>query len=131
MLKSVLDAKNWRIGVKIFAGFGSIIVLLAVLAAFAVHELSSAGVNVAWLSSASVAVQRILEVDRNMEVMRQRALRFKQLHDKTSVDEFNQSYKESIDILTEAEKFALLALVAQAVEDVYAISPVSRAAGQA
>jgi methyl-accepting chemotaxis protein len=53
-----------------------------------------------------VAVQRILEVDRNMEVMRQRALRFKQLHDKSSVDEFNQSYKESIDILTEAEKFA-------------------------
>jgi hypothetical protein len=31
MLKSLVDASNWRIGTKIFAGFGSIIVLLALV----------------------------------------------------------------------------------------------------
>jgi len=104
MLKSLFDARNWRIGGKIFAGFGSIIVLLALLAAFAIHELSSTGASVARLNTASEAVQRILEIDRNMEVMRQRALRFKQLHDKASVDEFNDAFKESTDLLIEAKK---------------------------
>jgi hypothetical protein len=99
MLKSLFDARNWRIGGKIFAGFGSVIVLLALLAAFAVHELSSTGASVARLNTASEAVQRILEIGRNMEVMRQRALRFKQLHDKASVDEFNDAFKESTDLL--------------------------------
>ena len=104
MLKSLFDVRNWRIGAKIFAGFGSIIVLLGLLAAFAFHELSSTGASVARLNTASEAVQRILEIDRNMEVMRQRALRFKQLHDKASVDEFNEAFKESTDLLTEAKK---------------------------
>jgi methyl-accepting chemotaxis protein len=106
MLKSLFAVRNWRIGVKIFAGFGSIIVLLALLSAFAVHELSSTGASVARLNTSSEAVQRILEIDRNMEVMRQQALRFKQLHDKASVDEFNDSYNESISLLAEAKKYA-------------------------
>ena len=80
--------------------------LLALLAAFAVHELSSTGASVARLNTSSEAVQRILEIDRNMEVMRQRALRFKQLHDKASIDEFNDAFKESTDLLTEAKKYA-------------------------
>ncbi|HUC48736.1 MAG TPA: methyl-accepting chemotaxis protein [Xanthobacteraceae bacterium] len=106
MLKSLFEVRNWRIGVKIFAGFGSIIILLALLSVLAVHELSATGASVARLNTASEAVQRILEIDRNMEVMRQQALRFKQLHAKASVDEFNESYKESIDLLTEAKKYA-------------------------
>jgi methyl-accepting chemotaxis protein len=106
MLKSLIDARDWRIGTKIFAGFGSIIVLLALLSAFAIHELSSTGASVARLNTASEAVQRILEIDRNMEVMRQRALRFKQLHDKASIDEFNDAFKESTDLLTAAKKFS-------------------------
>jgi methyl-accepting chemotaxis protein len=106
MLKSIIDARNWRIGGKIFAGFGSIIVLLALLAAFAIHELSSTGASVARLNTASEAVQRILEIDRNMEVMRQRALRFKQLHDKASIDEFNEAFKESTDLLADAKKYS-------------------------
>ncbi len=93
MLKSLIDAKNWRIGVKIFAGFGSIIVLLALVSGFGAYELSSTGASVTRLNMASEASQRILELDRNMEVMRQRALRFKSLHDKTSVEEFNKFYK--------------------------------------
>jgi methyl-accepting chemotaxis protein len=106
MLKSLVDAKNWRIGAKIFAGFGSVIVLLVLVSGFGVHELSSTGASVARLNTASEAAQRILELDRNTEVMRQRALRFKQLHDKTSIDEFNDSYKESIELLTFAKKSA-------------------------
>jgi methyl-accepting chemotaxis protein len=106
MLKSVLAVSNWRIGVKIFTGFGSVVVLLALMSAFAVYELSSAGAGVTHLNAASEAVQRVLEIDRNMEVMRQRALRFKQLHDKASVDEFGDSYKESITLLVEAKKTA-------------------------
>ena len=89
MLKSLVDAKNWRIGAKIFAGFGSVIVLLVLVSGFGVHELSSTGASVARLNTASEAAQRILELDRNTEVMRQRALRFKQLHDKTSIEEFD------------------------------------------
>ncbi len=99
MLKSLVDASNWRIGAKIFAGFGSIIVLLALVSGFGVYELSSTGASVTRLNTASEASQRILELDRNMEVMRQRALRFKTLHDKTSVDEFNESYKQSAELL--------------------------------
>ncbi len=106
MLKSLIDAKNWRIGTKIFAGFGSVIILLVLLSGFGVYELSSTGASVARLNTASEAARRILELDRNTEVMRQRALRFKQLHDKASVDEFNDSYKESVGLLTEAKKFA-------------------------
>ena len=34
MLKSLIDAKNWRIGTKIFAGFGSVIILLVLLSGF-------------------------------------------------------------------------------------------------
>ena len=94
MLKSLVDAKNWRIGAKIFVGFGSVIVLLVLVSGFGVHELSSTGASVARLNTASEAAQRILELDRNTEVMRQRALRFKQLHDKTSIEEFNDSFKE-------------------------------------
>jgi methyl-accepting chemotaxis protein len=106
MLKSLIDAKNWRIGVKIFAGFGSIIVLLALVSGFGAYELSSTGASVTRLNTASEASQRILELDRNMEVMRQRALRFKSLHDKTSVDEFNESYKQSAELLDLAMKGA-------------------------
>ena len=106
MLKSLLDAKNWRIGAKIFAGFGSVIVLLVLVSGFGVYELSSTGASVTRLNTASEAAQRILELDRNTEVMRQRALRFKQLHDKTSIDEFNDSYKESIELLALAKKSA-------------------------
>ena len=106
MLKSLVDAKNWRIGAKIFVGFGSVIVLLVLVSGFGVHELSSTGASVARLNTASEAAQRILELDRNTEVMRQRALRFKQLHDKTSIEEFNDSFKESIDLLTLAKKSA-------------------------
>jgi hypothetical protein len=106
MLKSLIDAKNWRIGVKIFAGFGSIILLLALVSGFGAYELSSTGASVTRLNMASEASQRILELDRNMEVMRQRALRFKSLHDKTSVDEFNESYKESAGLLDLAMKGA-------------------------
>jgi methyl-accepting chemotaxis protein len=102
MLKSLIDVSNWRIGVKIFAGFGSIIVLLALVSGFGVYELSSTGASVTQLNKASEASQRILELARNMEVMRQRALRFKALHDKASIDEFNQSYKESAELLTMA-----------------------------
>jgi methyl-accepting chemotaxis protein len=106
MRKSLFDAGNWRIGVKVFAGFGSIIVLLAVVSGFAVYELSSTGASVTRLNMASEASQRILELDRNMEVMRQRALRFKTLHDKTSVEEFNDAYKESAALLAQSEKNA-------------------------
>ena len=45
MLRSLVDARNWRIGAKIFAGFGSIIVLLALVSGFAVYELSSTGAH--------------------------------------------------------------------------------------
>ncbi len=106
MLKSLVDARNWRIGTKIFAGFGSIIVLLALVSGFGVYELSSTGASVTRLSTASEASQRILELDRNMEVMRQRALRFKALHDKASIDEFNELYKESAELLVQSVKGA-------------------------
>jgi methyl-accepting chemotaxis protein len=106
MPKSLFDAGNWRIGVKVFAGFGSVIVLLAAVSGFAVYELSSTGASVTRLNMASEASRRILELDRNMEVMRQRALRFKTLHDKTSVDEFNEAYRESAALLAQSEKNA-------------------------
>ncbi len=104
MLKSLVDASNWRIGAKIFAGFGSIIVLLALVSGFGVYELSSTGASVTRLNTASEASQRILELDQNMEVMRQRALRFKALHDKASVDEFNEAYKQSAELLAPASR---------------------------
>ena len=107
MLKSLFDVSNWRIGAKVFAGFGSIIVLLVLVAAFGVHELSSTGASVAQLNSSSEAAQRILELSRNMEVMRQAALRFKALHDKASIDDFNESYKDSAAMLEASAKGAL------------------------
>ena len=110
MLKSLFAVRNWRIGVKIFAGFGSIIVLLALMSAFAVHELSSTGASVTRLNTSSEAVQRILEIDRNMEVMRQRALRFKQLHDKGFRIFRPAHYPTTKPELDAADKYGMLVL---------------------
>jgi methyl-accepting chemotaxis protein len=106
MLKSLVYARNWRIGAKIFAGFGSIIVLLALVSGFGVYELSSTGASVTRLNTASEGARRILDLDQNMEVMRQRALRFKSLHDKASVDEFNEAYKQAAELLAYSIKGA-------------------------
>ena len=58
MLKSLFDVASWRIGAKIFAGFGSVIVLLALVSAFGIHELSSTGASVTQLNSASEIITR-------------------------------------------------------------------------
>jgi methyl-accepting chemotaxis protein len=102
-----LNFNQLRIGGRIVTGFGLIIGLLVVIAGFGVFELSSVRASIARLSSASENLNRALEVGRDGEVMRQRSLRYKAVHDPDAITQFNEAHQHAIDTLAAAARVTL------------------------
>jgi len=102
-----LNFNQLHIGGRIVTGFGLIIGLLVVIAGFGVFELSSVRASIARLSSASENLNRALEVGRDGEVMRQRSLRYKAVHDPDAITQFNEAHQHAIDTLAAAARVTL------------------------
>jgi methyl-accepting chemotaxis protein len=82
-----------------FAGFGVLLVPLMLVAGFSIVELQSTGSSLARINTVSDALQRALELGRELEVMHQRSLRYKTVHDKTAIAEFYDSNKLAKDMM--------------------------------
>jgi len=76
-----------RVSGRMFAGFGVLLVPLMLVAGFSIVELQSTGSSLARINTVSDALQRALELGRELEVMHQRSLRYKTVHDKTAIEE--------------------------------------------
>src|SRR5712675_783734 len=87
-----------------FAGFGVLLVPLMLVAGFSIVELQSTGSSLARINTVSDALQRALELGRELEVMHQRSLRYKTVHDKTAIAEFYDSNKLAKDMMATSER---------------------------
>ena len=93
-----------RVSGRMFAGFGVLLVPLMLVAGFSIVELQSTGSSLARINTVSDALQRALELGRELEVMHQRSLRYKTVHDKTAIAEFYDSNKLAKDMMATSER---------------------------
>src|SRR5262249_8604365 len=88
-----------RISGRIFAGFGAVIALLAVISGLGLMGLSNVGASVGRLSAVSDNLQRMLQTEHATEAMRLWAIRYKAVHDREAIPQFNEAHKHAVELL--------------------------------
>jgi methyl-accepting chemotaxis protein len=102
----MFNVNNWRIGAKIFAGFGVVIALLIAVAATSYSQLKFTGGNVDGMARANDRLQNILEVAEAVETMRARFLRYRTSHEQTEIAQFNAAAQEALSRIDANAKVA-------------------------
>jgi len=103
----MLDLNRFRIKARINAGFGALIAIALMMAAFGGWELSIIGGEVGRLSSVSENASRNLQVNALGEKVRRTALRLKTLWDDATISQFNEAKAQATDLLAAAAKATL------------------------
>ncbi len=103
-MKFTVRFSDYRIRTRIYAGFGAVILLGAIVAGFGVWQFTALGEDVDRLVAAGADVTRNLEVNRIVEAMRRAALRYKTGGDEAAIKDFADGVAQTSARLAEAAK---------------------------
>ncbi len=103
-MKFTVRFSDYRIRTRIYAGFGAVILLGAIVAGFGVWQFTALGEDVDRLVAAGADVTRNLEVNRIVEAMRRAALRYKTGGDEAAIKDFADGAAQTSARLAEAAK---------------------------
>jgi len=103
-VKFTVRFSDYRIRTRIYAGFGAVILLGAIVAGFGVWQFTALGEDVDRLVAAGADVTRNLEVNRIVEAMRRAALRYKTSGDEAAIKDFADGVAQTSARLVEAAK---------------------------
>jgi methyl-accepting chemotaxis protein len=95
------------IKVKLYAGFGTLVVIALVLVLYAVYEFRGIGGNVFNMNALADNTTRALQVEDYLERMRRSSLRYAYDHDEPSAKENGEVAKTAIATLQDAAKATL------------------------
>jgi methyl-accepting chemotaxis protein len=94
--------KKLRIKSRVYAGFGSLIVMGAAMAIFGSWQLSALNEHVATMTRQSGHLTRLIDIERLLESAQRQGLRFKVNTDDASLQAFNESRKQAAELLKDA-----------------------------
>jgi methyl-accepting chemotaxis protein len=95
---------DYRINTRIYAGFGSLIAITAVLAAFGMFQLRAINGHVDKFVGVAGNTTRNLTVQRIAARLRRLALQFQATEDRSAVDKFAADQVQALDLLAAAAK---------------------------
>jgi len=100
----MLKLNQLRIKTRLYSGFGVLIVIGLLVAAFGGWQLAKIGGQVDHLVAVSENASRNLEVSRLTEQMQRLTLRLKTLGDESAIKDFNTAQTEASELLATAAK---------------------------